>query len=128
MWSMSNHEDVAKRLKKYQKKWRHEITNVFDNLDTLFLAIKEGTKPEQLKSLGFVHSEPMNVLAIDQKGPGKGTRMKQFRLYTVPDLNDEVLYLRTLGDKDTQEDDLRVVTAFAQALWAVHTEAERGDV
>lgn len=116
MWSIENHDDVAKRLKKFKKRWSHEMKNVFDNLDTLHEALCCGTRPEQLKNLGFVHSEPNGVLAIDQKGPGKGSRMKQFRMYVFPDEDEQVLYVRTIGDKSTQEEDLKIATAFAREI------------
>lgn len=116
MWNLSPLSDVHKRLDSFKKKWAHEMTNVFDNLDTIVKALNEGTRPEQLKQLGFVHSEPCGVLAIDQKGPGKGSKLKQFRLYVFPEEDAEILHLITLGDKDSQKDDIRQVKGFAQGL------------
>jgi len=115
MWPMISHSDVGKRLKRYQKKWPREMVNVLDNLDSLHRALCAGSKPEQLKSFGFVHSEPMGILAVDQKGTGKG-KLKQFRLYTFADLVSETLHLRILGDKDTQSDDIALAKVFVQGI------------
>jgi len=106
MWTIQNYEDVGRRQKKFEKKWPHELKNVFENLATLLLALNGGTKPEQLKQMRFVHSEPAGVLAIDQKGPSKRARMKQFRLYVFPDEEHEVLHTITLGDKGRQQSDV----------------------
>jgi hypothetical protein len=126
MWILSPLPDVQKRLDKYKKKWSREMTNVFDNLDTLLEALNCGTNPEQLKQLGFVHSEPFGILAIDQKGPGKGAKLKPFRLYTYPDEEAKRLDLIILGDKDTQQDDIRESKAFVQELWQRKKRAEHG--
>ena len=106
MWTIESQDDVEKRLKKFRKRWRHEVANVFANLETVFKALRLGVKAEQLKKMGFVHSEPKSVLAIDQKGRGKGARMKQFRLYIYPDEDKQVLHAITLGNKGTQSDDI----------------------
>jgi len=116
MWTLDIHNDVEKRRKKIEKKWSHELRNVLDNLDTLLKSVAHGVRSEQLKQLGFVHSEPQGVLAIDQKGPGKGTKMKQLRLYVVVDEEDEIVYARVLGDKSSQETDLKVAVSFAEAI------------
>ncbi|HEY3965717.1 MAG TPA: hypothetical protein VGM05_14260 [Planctomycetaceae bacterium] len=116
MWNLNPLSDVPKRLDRFKKKWAHEMTNVFDNLDTVVEALNAGTKAEQLKQLGFVHSEPFGVLAIDQRGPGKGSKLKQFRLYVFPEEDAEQLHLITLGDKDSQQDDIKQAKSFAQGL------------
>lgn len=116
MWSIQNQPDVEKRVKKFGKKWSRELTNVFANLDALLAALNYGTRSEQLKKLGFVHSEPTGILAIDQSGPSKGGRLKQFRLYVYPDENDCVLHIITLGDKVSQRDDLRTGKRFVETL------------
>lgn len=97
------YDDVQKRLKKYRKKYDHEVRNVFDNLGTLFDSIELGSKTEQLKKLGFVHSYKLGILSIDQSGPGKGSKMKAFRLYVYYNENDSILHILTFGDKSTQE-------------------------
>ncbi|TXT21070.1 MAG: Uncharacterized protein FD138_4106 [Planctomycetota bacterium] len=109
-------EDAQKRLKKYGKKWMHEVVNVSDNLGTLIDALDEGAKPEQLKKLGFVRSEPSGILAIDESGPGKGSKMKALRLLVFPHEEKQDLYVMTLGDKDSESDDIRLCKVFVAGL------------
>ena len=108
MWTIKWYGDATSRKKSIIKKNEHETLNVLDNLDTLHIALCAGTKPEQLKNLRFVRSEPSGILAIDQRGPGKGTRMKQLRLYVYPDESDAVLHVMTFGNKSTQKEDIRL--------------------
>ena len=70
-WKMNWLPEAKRGLKNYGKKWSHEVNNVGDNLETLLGSLNEGVKAEQLKSLGFVHSEPNEILAIDQSGPAR---------------------------------------------------------
>ncbi|SRR6266478_6160339 len=128
MWNLNSLPDVQKKLDRFKKKWAHEMTNVFDNLDTFMEALNAGTKPEQLKQLGFVHSEPLGILAIDQRGPGKGSKLKQFRLYVFPEEDAEQLHLITLGDKDSQQDDLNQSKSFAQGLLQKHSRTREGGI
>lgn len=80
MWSTNPLPEFQKRADRFRKKWDHEIANVVANLKTLVTSSNLGTRPEQLKQLGFVRSEPMGILAVDQKGEGKGAKLKPFRL------------------------------------------------
>ena len=116
MWSKELHDGVEKRHKQFEKKWLHELTNVMRNLQELVVALENGVRPEQLKGLRFVHSEPAGVLAIDQKGPGKRAKLVEFRLYVYPDETDQVLHIIGLGDKTTQPDDIKQSTEFVKGL------------
>ena len=93
-------DGLDKSVEYYKKKWRHEVSNVLSNLETVWRALEDGVHPEQIKSLGFVHSEPKGILAIDESGKGKKGRMKALRLYIYPDLKEQKLYVIRLGDKD----------------------------
>lgn len=116
MWSIQGLEGIARRYGDFEKKWPHELKNVFDNLDTLHEALASGARPEQLKKLGFVRSEPRGILAVDQKGPGKRAKPKQLRLYVFADAMEQVLHVLGLGDKDSQSDDLRDAIAYVRRL------------
>lgn len=107
MWTIESHDDVARTLKKFRKKWPHEVANVFANLDSVHKALEAGVKPEQLKRMGCVHSEPHGILAVDESGPGKGSKPKALRLYTYPDEDASTLHAIILGDKSTQSKDIQ---------------------
>lgn len=116
MWTLNPLPEFPKRADRFRKKWEHEISNVLTNLKTLVTALNLGTHPEQLKQLGFVHSEPMGILAVDQKGKGKGAKLKPFRLYVFPDERTKILHLLTLGDKDTQSADIKNCQSIVEKL------------
>jgi hypothetical protein len=119
VWSIDKHPDVERRFKKLRKSRRRELKNVFDNLDTFLEGLKSGIHPETLKKdLAFVHGNyPLGIVSIDQSGPteGKG-KLVQLRLYAYPSIQEEVLYLRTLGEKDSQERDVATAREFVEGL------------
>lgn len=115
MWKLLPTPDIEKRRKAYQKKHSRELINVFDNLDTFFKCLEAGADSGKIHR-GFIHSEPAGVLAIDQKGKGK--HLKEFRLYIYPDDETETLHLITLGDKNSQSDDIQQCKKFVEALLA----------
>jgi hypothetical protein len=69
MWEIKATDEYEKRLKHYRKKRPRELAAVLNNLDTYYKALSGGTKPKQV-TFGFVHAEPSDVIAIDQKGGG----------------------------------------------------------
>lgn len=115
MWSITKQDDVSKRFRKAQKKHRTEMKNVLDNLDTFFRCLQAGSKPTQIQR-GFIHPEPMGVLAIDQSGPG--AHLKEFRLYVYPDEDNGILHVITLGDKNSQRGDIILCKNFVEELRA----------
>jgi hypothetical protein len=113
MWEIKNTDEYEKRLKHYQKKHPRELAAVLDNLDTYHRALVGGTRPKQAV-FGFVHSEPFDVVAIDQKGGGAS--LAQTRLYVYPDVTRGILYVITLGDKKSQKDDIAICKDFVKTL------------
>ena len=83
------------------------------NLATYFAALQCGNKPLQIK-YGFIHPEPLGVVALDQSKGGKN--LAQTRLYLYPDTDDEILHLITLGDKDSQKDDIKASREYVTQL------------
>jgi hypothetical protein len=74
-----------------------------------------GKKPKPFV-YNFLHPEPSDVIAIDQKGAG--ANIAATRLYVYPDTQTETLYLLTLGDKSTQSDDIQDCKAFVKYIRA----------
>lgn len=124
MWTLNPRPDVQKRLERFKKKWPHELENVFLNLTKLKQTLDLGAKPEQVKQqFSFVHGNyELGVLSIDQRGKNKGAKPKPFRLYVYPDDVTQTLHVITLGDKDTQPNDVKEAKAFVQGLLARSTE------
>ena len=103
MWDVKNSDEYTRRLKRYLKKRPKETKFALANLESFLDALNTGTRPEDIR-VGFVHPEPCGVLAITEKGVGKGSI--PLRLYIYPDAKGECLYLVTLGDKESQAADI----------------------
>jgi hypothetical protein len=113
MWKLVPTDEYERRHKRYEKNHPRELLAVLDNLDTYFKSLEAGVKPPQIKH-GFMHSEPLGVVAIDQKGGGKN--LAQTRLYVYPDTEAETLYVMTLGDKRSQKADIATCRTFVTEL------------
>ena len=96
------------------KKHPKEFQNVFQNLDTYKKTLDEGVSLEQAKrTLPFIHNEKNSLLAIDQRPPKGGF---QLRLYIYPHEQTQTIYVITIGDKQTQQNDIKTGHQFIQAL------------
>lgn len=113
MWTRQTTEEYDRRVKRYRKDHPRELDAVLANLETYIDSLNAGVKPLQVKH-GFMHHEPLGVVAIDQKG-GKG-KLAQTRLYVYADLTTEVLHLLTLGDKTTQKPDIQSCREYVRDL------------
>jgi len=113
MWEQSPTDTFRKALRKWPKKHKRELGAMLANLETVLAALQKGAKIEHI-DFGFIHREPAGVLAIDQKGGGAG--LKQTRLYVYPHKPNSTLYLITIGDKKSQEDDIAYARAFVEGV------------
>ncbi len=94
-----------KRQSKLARGHETLIANVLANLATYLRALELGVHPEQVKrSIPFVHDEKRGLVAIDQRPPKGGF---QVRLYVFPQATVSTLHVIAIGDKSSQEDDIR---------------------
>lgn len=112
-WVLEESTIFPRRFKRYQKNHPDETAAVLNNLDTYVRTLQAGVHPSRIK-IGFIHREPQGVIAIDQKGM-KGSP-RQTRLYLVPEGEEHVVYLITIGDKNTQSRDLTDCRHFIASL------------
>ena len=112
MWGILKTDHYARRYRKYGKKKQKELHAVENNLDIFLKSLRSGEKPKPLL-FGFLHSEPMGVIAVDQTG---GQKLSETRLYVYPDVGTNTLYLLTLGDKSTQHDDIQDCKRFVKQI------------
>jgi hypothetical protein len=125
MWTLQPTEEFARKYKWFEKKRPRELEAMLLNLQTYLTALEFGTKPMQIK-YKFVHPEPMDVYAIDQRG-GAG-KLAQARLYLHPDLERRILHQLTIGDKKSQASDILFCKQFIAALIeAKANESEQGE-
>jgi hypothetical protein len=87
----------------YAKKRPDELAAVMRNLER-YLAMLNASKSAKCVQAGYLHSEPMGVLAIDQKG--FGPNLRETRLYTYAVDETKTVHLITIGDKDEQHSDI----------------------
>lgn len=94
-----------KRQSKLARGHETLVANVLANLAAYFKALELGTHPEQAKrAFPFVHDEKRGLVAIDQRPPKGGF---QIRLYVYPQTDAGTLHVIAIGDKSSQEDDIR---------------------
>lgn len=112
MWEIKDYGEVQKRAKKL-KKHRQELINVFANLGKYLDALRSGLLPQQVIR-SWARPEPCGLRAIDESGP-KNPK-KPLRLYVYPEVDAEILHILTLGDKDSQSDDIKQCEEFVEDL------------
>jgi hypothetical protein len=99
-WRISGCDGYLKRVKEFGKKYPHELRAVAQNLRTLMDALDLGTKPEQLKLLGFVHGNyDLGILSLDETGHDKPSKPKALRLYLYPCIENAGRLRDALGTK-----------------------------
>lgn len=113
MWEIETTTQYERDLKWYDKKHPSELAAVLRNLDRYFkqlIVIGNAT----LIEAGYIHHEPHGVVAIDQKGGGKA--LQETRLYAFANMEQNVLYLITIGNKDTQKNDIAICNSFVESI------------
>ena len=99
---------------KISKKHPQEFQNVLKNLDTYKKTLDAGVPLEQAKrTLPFVHNEQKGMLTIDQRPPKGGV---QLRLYIYPQELARIIHLTSIGDKQSQQNDIKAGHRFIQTL------------
>lgn len=104
-WLIEPTETYQCKHEHYEKKHPNELAAAEGNLDTYFRTLKNGVNPLQIKE-GFIHHEPDGIKAIDQKGSRQKIKLQETRLYIYPDVPTKTLFLLTIGDKQTQRNDI----------------------
>lgn len=112
-WQSEPTETYRCRHEDYRKKHPHELAAMEDNLDTYFKALCKGVNPLQITA-GFIHHEPEGIKAIDQKGGKQKIKLQQARLYIYPDVPTKILFLLTIGDKQSQKSDINYCREYAR--------------
>ena len=108
------HHDLAERsrFKEYNRKHPREYAACFVNLSQLVALLQQfgGIKAFQV---GFLRSEGQGVYRIGQTGV---KHARETRLYVHIDETARVVRVLTMGDKDSQSDDIRRCHATARTL------------
>jgi hypothetical protein len=83
-----------------------------------------GTKLRPLP-YGFLRDEGLGVLRISESGTA--ANVAATRLYIYPDVDTEILYVLTIGDKSTQDEDIELCKSFARQIKANPSLGEKQD-
>jgi hypothetical protein len=113
MWQLSPSSYWQKVIKRYEKKHPRELAAVLHNLDR-YLNLLNAAPNAKAVQAGYLHPEPLGIVAIDQKGGGEN--LQQTRLYTFASDPNLVLYLITIGNKQTQKADIDMSKDFVRSL------------
>ncbi len=103
-WNIEPTEKFQRKYKLFEKKNEDELIAVWNNLDAYVKALQLTDNPHTINA-GYIHPEPKGIIAIDQTKAEK--KLKATRLYIYPDAKIKTIYLLTIGDKQTQEDDIQ---------------------
>jgi len=113
MWKLQPTDTFERKVKKWPKKHHRELAAMVANMQTVFDSLRRGAILESIH-FGFMHNEPGGVIGIDQKGGGTG--LKESRLYIFIDKPRKTLHVITVGDKNSQSDDISYAKAFADGV------------
>lgn len=119
-WTDRVYEEFSERFLSISKKNKLEAQGALANLLFFRGELEKGRMPEQLKhELAFVHSEPLNILAITEKhGARYRTKPKALRIYVFPSLANLIPHVLTMGDKSTQPQDIKHCKATVEKIIA----------
>lgn len=112
-WIIEESSYFASRYKRFRKKHPNETAAMMNNLDTYIRALNKGVKPALLQA-GFIHREPLGVIALDQRGASGSPKQTRLYIYTYEVRN--TVYLITIGDKISQKRDIDDCRNFVKAL------------
>lgn len=122
MWNVVQCDDYLKQRREFTKKWREEMMGIATNSNTVLESLGAGSRIEQLRLLGFVHSEGEDLIAIDETGCGKKTKPKALRLYLFIDADEELVHVIRLGEKSSKPRQSRDIDACRAYILRVRTE------
>jgi hypothetical protein len=98
---------------RYRKKHEPELTAVLANVERYRDLLRYAAKPRDVHA-GYIHPEKKGVVAISQRGHGKN--LAETRLYAYPLIKSREVCLITIGDKDSQQNDIKFAVKFVNQL------------
>jgi len=112
MWTLQPTDVFDRRLRRYSKRYPAATIAVLDNLDRYFNALPV-SKLRDLRG-GYIHPEPAGVVALDQSGAAR--KQREMRIYVYPNEKDRILHVITIGDKNSQEQDIKDSSDYVKEL------------
>lgn len=112
-WNLTPTEQFVKDQTWYARKHPRELEAVLNNLNR-YLAQLNHAKNALCVQAGYIHPEGKGVVALDQKGGG--TSLQETRLYAYADDSTKVLHIITIGNKNTQDSDIKLAHSYLETL------------
>lgn len=110
MWGLAKAKGFENSYKRFARKHRAEANAVMANLETAIDVLNDTNSVQKVRELNFARKEPDGILALDSRGAKRertGTKLKVTRLYVYAVEINSMLYLLRIGDKDSQQQDLK---------------------
>ena len=113
MWQIEPTTQWQRDVRFYEKKHPNELAAVLRNLER-FVNQLQLARNSRSVAAGYLHQEPLGIVAIDQKGGGGN--LQETRLYVFADDETQLIHLITIGNKNTQPSDIALSKDFVERL------------
>ena len=113
VWVVKHDYADKNRFKKYGKKHHNEVVSCATNLQHLEWFLNTGKTLQQAMTLGYFGKEGKDVYRIGQTGIRSA---KETRLYIYARITGPEIQVLTIGDKDTQKEDVKNCKAKAKII------------
>lgn len=113
MWQIEPTTGWERDQKHYSKKHPNELAAVMRNLERFFIILK-ASKNSKCVQAGYLHTESMGILAVDQKGGG--ANLQEARMYIYADDTSQIVYLIAICDKASQNSDVEYSKDFVRRI------------
>lgn len=121
MWNIPPTTQWERDHNYYDKNHPRELAALLNNL-TRYLSLINCSPNAKSAFAGYLHFEAAGVVAIDQKGGGPN--LQETRMYTYADEAQKMLYLITIGNKNTQRKDVQFSKNFVNDTFPKSSSAE----
>ncbi|MBV8176472.1 MAG: hypothetical protein JO151_18175 [Verrucomicrobia bacterium] len=112
-WYQEPTDLFLRRKEEFQKKRPKQLEAVLRNLARYQQMLDEQPIARLIRA-NFIHPEKRGVVALTQQG--FNPKQPATRLYVYPAQNSKTVYLITIGDKDTQSQDIEDCYEFIDTL------------
>ncbi len=112
-WTVRRDYADEKRFKRYAKKHYAEVVSCTANLVRLEKFLNQGGTLQKALSFGFFGTEGEDVYRIGQT---KIVNAKETRLYIYAKITGPEIQLLTIGDKSSQQDDIKTCKDIVRRL------------
>ena len=116
-WKFAGAPQFSQRLKEWEQRTSHPQTQLFNNLHTVFGMLRGGGSKESLVSDdSFLTSHGEDIYSVGQNGTGHVSDQIPGMVYFYPDEMTKTIHVITIGDNQTQNEDLIYARSYVAAI------------